>query len=210
MEVIMDGIGSAYPAQVNQFNQLHTTSFGPANYQYAQDKATNATTTIDYAHHEAHDGHSFTAQNFQITGSGAEFNLGINTPNTTTWVHAIEEVNGTGIVEFRIFEGATLSGGTQNVCINRNRNSAISPTSACYSNPTISGASPTSGTLLIKQTYGDATTPSKKAGGGGRGMQELILKSGTTYLFNLRSATDDNRISARLEWYEHADKTKQF
>jgi len=174
------------------------------------DDSTQSLQTIEYEHHEIHGGASFTAQNFQNTASGGEFNLGFTTANGSKWVHAIEEVQGTAITELRIYEGATLSGGTAISHINRNRNSPTTATGICTENPTVSGSSPTSGTLLIAQSFGDATTPSKTFGGETRGIQEFILKSGTTYLFNLRSATNDNIISSKLEWYEHTDKVQQF
>lgn len=174
------------------------------------DDATQTLQSISYAHHEIHGGKSYTQQDFATVDSGGEFNLGFTTENGSKWAHLTFEVLGTGQTEVKIYEGATLSGGTALSPPNRNRNAPDTSVMTITSNPVVSGSSPTSGTKLIAQSFGLDGTPVNTLGGGLRGDVEMILKSGTTYLLSTRSATAGNIITGKLNWYEHTDKVQQF
>ena len=80
-------------------------------------------------------------------------------------------------------------------------------------NPIISGATPTSGTLISSTHVGrTGTNPSRGLVGGGTQRQdEVIFKSGTTYMIEIINAGNNaNIIDYRANWYEHADKIKKF
>ena len=177
------------------------------------DDSTNSLQTIDYAHHEVHDGRHYNCRNFtQLPTSGDRLSFSITTPNGSRWNHFSWEIEGTTQTEIRKWEGATLSGGTAINCYNNNRNSTNTAETIIKLGTVISGAAPTSGTLLDAHSKGlTSATPSKGSLTGGASREdEVILKSGTTYLFEIRTAGVDNIIDYTFKWYEHTDKIKQW
>jgi len=190
-------------------SQIYDGAVGPATI----DKSTHAFNIINYEHHEIHSGDHYFTCNFGNIGSGATLTIGATTAAGSKWSHLLFDWQANNQTEFRIFEGATYSGATVWTAYNNNRNSSnTSIVTDKIINPVISGASPTSGTEIWSQALGlDGATPSKASAGGFsvRG-KEVILKSGTSYLFEFKSAADDNTISYCGEWYEHTEKTQQF
>lgn len=174
------------------------------------DRSTNTIQTIDYAHHEIHAGTHFFLADYSTIGSGigSSIFLGVTTPNTSKWAHLLGWINGMLITEITFYEGATISGGTAVTALNSNRNSSIASDLLLYSQPVISGASPTSGTTIYRSKFGlstggGATTVSM--GGGVSRDDEIILRSGTSYLFQITSATPGNTIDYEFVWYEHTN-----
>ena len=76
----------------------------------------------------------------------------------------------------------------------------------------VSGTTPTSGTLIASHSKGLAGATPSKAGAVGESEREdeWILRSGTTYMWCIKTAGDDNIIDYAGTWYEHTDKTTQF
>jgi hypothetical protein len=183
-------------------------------YNYEIDNATNSFPVISYEHHEIHSGDHYYLSNYLITGSGIGSSLffDVTTPNGSKWIHFVYDISSTLQTENKLWEGATLSGGTVLTVFNNNRNSTNTSSLNIRYRPTISGTAPTSGTLISASSWGTSTvTPSKQGVGGNTSREkEIILKSGTTYLIQVTSANADNLISYGLEWYEHTDKTRQF
>lgn len=97
-------------------------------------------------------------------------------------------------------------GGTPVTPVNRNRNSTNTSLSTVIDGAVISGATPSSGTRLICR----AVPAGKSAGGESADFNELILKSGTEYLFLVESLDAGNELSAQLNWDEHTDLFKQW
>ena len=189
--------------------QIYAGARGPMNL----DTATNALVTITYEHHEIHDGSHYNIRGFSSPlASGARLSFGVAVPAGSKWPHLLFDVEGTTQTEVREYEGATLSGGTLVTAYNNNRNSTNVSSLVIRSNPVISGTSPTSGTLLASHSKGLAgTTPSKASAIGEIDRtDELILKSGTTYLYEIKSVGASNIIDYSATWYEHTDKVKQF
>ena len=179
------------------------------------DKSTYAEIGIDFQHHEVHDGDHFFLRNYSTIGSGIGSSLwfSVNTQNSTTWMHFFYTINGTAVTISKLYEGATLSGGTLITPPNSNRNCANVSILTIRNQPVISGTTPTSGTLISASSFGLATgqgNATNRFGGTTSREQEVILKSGTTYLIEVTSATADNIISYDAEWYEHIDKEKQW
>jgi len=170
------------------------------------DKSTHSTTNIKYEHHEIHRGRSFSLCGSTLLGINDEFVLGVTTNTGSRWIHAVWDTSTKGEANIEIWEGGTLSGGTVLNPVNRNRNAGIASVHTFAENPTISGASPTSGTRMEYIHLGAA----QKVGGLIDRANEWILKSGTSYMFLVRSEVASNHISACLNWYEHTDKTQQF
>jgi hypothetical protein len=96
-----------------------------------------------------------------------------------------------------LYEGSVVTGGTAITAVNKNRNSVITSQSAALSNPTVT----TLGTPILAQIL--IGGQGKKAGGGGIGSSDLILKPLTTYLFRLTNVNGTaHAAEIVLEWYE--------
>ena len=182
--------------------QLYNSEMGPAEL----DCSTLDVVSIAHAHHEIHNGHNYTITGSAEIDANREFNLCVGVPNGSRWPHVIWGANVKTEAIRKIYEGGTYSGGTTVVSMNRNRNAAIDSSLVFTQNAVISGETPTSGTLL---SY--AYLPASKTFGViSRGDEEYILKSGTCYLFVIKSLLNDNSMSAKLDWYEHTDVIQQF
>lgn len=191
--------------------RLWIAQIGDTGNSFAQDKSTNATTTIGYEHHEIHDGGHYNIRGFESLGVGENITFGFQTSAGSQWAHLVFEITGTNQTEIRGWEGATISGGTVVPPINNNRNSTKTCGCIITSNPVVSGTSPTSGTLIESHSQGLTGTPPTKASQNGtadRG-DEWILKSGTTYMWEIK-AVGASIIDYAARWYMHTDKTQQF
>ena len=69
------------------------------------DKSTRAVETIEYEHHEIHDGSSFHAFHADTDVADNErIVLSFKTPSTTKWIHMLGEVTASGEAEFWLYE----------------------------------------------------------------------------------------------------------
>lgn len=168
------------------------------------DAITEALEVIDYEHHEIHSGSHYYICNFEVLDDAASIDLAITTPNTTKWTHMTFDISGTSQTEFRIYETATVTGGTAGTPLNNNRNSANISVVTVVKNPTVTVL----GNLIFAQSSGlAAATPNKAENSGVVSRnREIILKQNTTYIFRITSRQDDNIISYCGEWYEHTNK----
>lgn len=169
-------------------------------------KLTDVTTedevvTIDYAHHEIHEGKHFVASDTVDLGNGAARNYIIISPDSTVEPHVVFNViseSETDIVEYETVTYAAP--GTGIAAINRNRRSSNVATTLIYHTPT----SPvtTSATTIRTIHWGSG----RGVGGDGRGSYEFILKRNTAYMVTVTNATSSNNyISFWVDWYEHDD-----
>jgi hypothetical protein len=188
----------------NNKTQLKTSMYaktGDTTFQVPRlDTITHSLQYVDYAHHEIHSGSSFTVCHTADIGNGANMDVQITTPNTTTWAHLVYEFEGESEFDFNIYEAPTTTGGTTLDIFNRNRNSAATSTLSAVHTPSVSGT----GTRINCFHAGSGKT----IGGGDRGTHEFILKQNTKYLFRItNSTTNNNYMSLKLDWYEHTNKT---
>lgn len=200
-------------AMVTPNAELYVTNYSDGIGPATLDKSTHATNMIDYEHHEIHDGsHYFTRGWTTIGNSGIPLYFSLTTPTGSKWLHLIFSVNADNLIEMKEFEGATISGGTTVNYFNSNRNSTKTSLVNIKSNPVISGAIPTSGTLLATTRFGLAgVNPNQQGIIGEHGRSnELILKSGTTYLWEFKPGGNTVIFNWVANWYEHTDKTQQF
>jgi len=166
------------------------------------DSATHVIKTIEYEHSEIHDGDMFVCSNIVSSlGAGATHTVIINTPDTTKWVHAVFAIDAGNECTIAIYETVTtLTDGTALTAINRNRNSATTPTITAFHTPTnlsLAGA-----TLIYTRRFGETTT-----GESTRGVHEFILKQGTKYAVQItNNATTADNFGYYADWYEHTDK----
>jgi hypothetical protein len=213
--------GTSYISSGNIWVQSGTLAINPGSVitigslkaPYNMDKSTYAFPTIEYVHHEIHDGAHFFIQGFSVVNSGGNVSFETTTQNGSKWVHMLFNVNSTQLTEFNVFEGATLSGATIMTPVNSNRNANITSILTAVFQPVISGTTPTSGTQIFSSRFGvsGGTVGQPLRGEGGqRAENEIILKSGTTYLWEIKSLSPLNLIDYDGNWYEHTDKEKVF
>ena len=176
------------------------------------DGSTLATTTIDYAHHEIHDGSAFIVAVNNSGGSGTKATVSFTTPAGSKWIHMLAEYRSNVEAFYTVGEGATVGAesGANSPCINRNRNYSASKVSillpagsvpATVGNVTLGGTVSDFGTTLQVFHFG-----SGKTGGGGRDNNEWVLKPSTVYAFQVESQAATSEVSLELHWYEHTDK----
>jgi hypothetical protein len=175
---------------------------------------------IDRAHHEIHEGTSFTASYHVTTASTNAHRSGlyIKTPNNGKYCHAVVQFSCSTAATYSICEAPTIAaniGSHANVIYNRYRDNTT--LSGCLDNATSAAANKYT-TLTEAQIAGDGTwatgtvirtapmiagTGPKPAGGSSRDTQEYILKANTKYVFLITNTTADaNSHSILLDWYE--------
>jgi len=189
------------------------------------DTITASKISIDYAHHEIHDGDSFTANYSRTTAATAGHRTGlyIKTPAAGgKLLHLIAQFSSSVAAQYSICETPTLTanvGTHANVIYNRYRDNV--KTSGCFDNAAAPAVNKFT-TLTEVQIAGDvgyaigtvirtaplvAGSSPKPAGGSSRDSQEYILKANTAYIFLITNLTADaNNHEILIDWYEHTNK----
>jgi hypothetical protein len=167
------------------------------------DGPSNATRTIDYAHHEVHDGSAYWAYKTVTLGNGEVSTVGVTTPNTTKWAHLLLKVDLSAAATFDILEDVTsFSGGASFTVLNFNRNSSKTSGLTVITGHTGSDLiTPTGGTTIWTEALGTrgASTSRQNA-------SELILNQNSNYLFRVTNGAASNNTSILLTWYEHTNR----
>ena len=88
------------------------------------DQSTEALITIDYAHHDLHEGSMYHVHTNAAGGSGTKATISFTTPDTTQYFHLIFFYRSIVEALFTMGEGATVtaSSGSDYLARNRNRN----------------------------------------------------------------------------------------
>lgn len=172
------------------------TSYQPVRL----DKATNALVTIDYGHHEAHDGDCFYYHDvISLSGTSGQDYL-LTTPDTTKYAHfglEIDYNDGSGTTE--IFESADRTGTTLQTSFNRERNTGGAATMTIHKST--SGGT-TDGTRIFWKRVGSGKT----SGGTVGTAEERILKRNTKYVLRVyNNAATTNNVTVVIRWYEHTN-----
>ena len=187
------------------------------------DQSSGARVAIDYAHHEIHEGQSFTCSYDQtVTEDDYRTGISFTTSNTARWCHVTVHITTTDESMFYIYEGVTLDldEGADLTVFNRDRNSALRSwidnndafptqgTATSWTEAAIALARLDTGTTLYSETLAVATGPAgKTVGGDSRGTQEFILRQNTKYLFLVQSTdADNNTHHIHVNWYEHQNR----
>jgi hypothetical protein len=158
--------------------------------------------TIDYDHHQVHEGESHVfSYLISSLNSGVSQDFRLNVPTgltpTTRTPHVVFEVISTAETEIYLYEGMTFTagnGGTLQTSYNRNRNSATVPGMKVYLTPTPA----TTGDLI----HIGLTGSGKAAGVEGRSLTEWDFKPNTDYLKRITSRAAGDKIVVRVIWYE--------
>ena len=169
-----------------------------------QDENTRSLLTIDYVHHEIHEGSHFYMQNYTTLGIDGTLYVKILTPDTGADCHFRWSIASSGICESWLDEAATggMANGSNVVPINNNRNSSKSSAMIITSGVTIN----TGYGLRIENDKWGAAGFKTTIGGGSSRDDELLLKRNTVYLRAFKSKAADNIIQFEAAWYEHTSK----
>lgn len=181
------------------------------------DKVTNALITVDYAHHEVHDGSHYTALvSDQLSSIGDHVDIAIAVPGWMPWqsddfdtlYHVLWSVWSSAGFSLSLYEDVTsFSGGTVQTPQNNNR-MVYHPDYSKFGK--VSELDITVGTLT--RTGGSLVMPpryfgSRSGGGAGRSEGEVILKAGSTYIVTLEQTVNTaSAVGIELAWYESRQK----
>ena len=180
------------------------------------DASTNRLVTIEYEHHEVHDGSMFSCHYVQeVTDTDDRTVIAFTTPADKE-IHMVAHVASTAASNFYILEGATgtTTGATDLTVYNRDRNStktslltSIDGTAGKVSYYSLTTDTAITGGTELYNEYIGAGKQGKAAEGASRGEVEWILKKSTVYDFELKAADDNTNVQhVHLDWYEHTNK----
>jgi hypothetical protein len=166
----------------------------------AFDPVSRALITLDFPHHEIHEGDHYEIQEWKdITGAGTDYDIRIVTPDVDTWSHFTMHFQTEDEFSTTLYEGATLSAGTAITPINNNRNSANASGMTITHTPTVTAVGTPIKSWKTGVGTGDQGTTTN-------GRNELILKRNTTYLLRFsRVPSGTGYVDYNLNWYEHAN-----
>lgn len=167
------------------------------------DDSTEAAISIDYVHHEIHEGDHYYIEGHTTMGDGGVLMVKLATNGENKDAHFQWAIASSGILETTLHEDASggMAGGTGVTPLNNNRNS--DNTSLMTITMGVSGAS-INGTLISNAKWG-ASGFKTQIGGGTSRDDELILKQDTVYLRTFTSGAADNIVQFKAGWYEHED-----
>lgn len=180
------------------------------------DASTNKLVTVEYSHHELHDGSSFTCHyNQEVTDTNDRSIVAFTTPADKE-IHMVVHVSSTAASDFFILEGATCTAasGTDLTIFNKDRNStktslltSMDGTAGAASYYTLTTDTGCSGGTELYHEYIGAGRVGSAAAGSSRGTEEWILKKNTVYDIELKALdANTNRQHLELVWYEHQNK----
>lgn len=182
---------------------MGTTKSVQSVWRDAFDGSTHAVLTVDYPHHELHEGNMYSAGTVTDLASGGTVHLMITAPDTTKWVHLLGGVNVEAESTIKWYENPTSpTGGGTITPRNHNRNS--SNTSSAVVVGTVGNLTGTAGDVLL---YQSAVGSGRFEGGSEREANEWILKQNEQYILEIvNNSTGNSLTSANFVWYEHTDK----
>lgn len=166
------------------------------------DVSTGAVNTIDYAHHEVHEGSHYNYKDFYSIIKDTNKSFLLVTPDSSEEAHlvfGVEAVSST--IVYEIFENVTYSSnGTLEPVRNRNRNFANGNLVLLYEDPIMVS----NGTNIVSGVFGAG----KNSGGGGtRDTEEIVLRTNTSYLIIVTEQNiQTTLVNIMFDWYEHTPK----
>ncbi len=173
------------------------------------DASTNTLQTIEYEHHEIHDGSHYFVVGYQELTAGDVLQFTWVMPDTTKWTHWVWDIDCEAETQWYVYEAGVIDSALANSItpLNSNRNSGnASGTIMRFENHAnigdandhvdVSGA-----TLLGSGIAGSG----KKIGGNSSRINELILKQDTIYVMRAVEVSP-GYINFNMQWYEHQDK----
>ena len=153
------------------------------SYERVIDCLVNAFATIDYPHHEIHDGNFFIVDRVNLAlAAAATMSLGATIP-AGTFAHFRHIVSVGGACHVELKEGVGFTGGGAETIYNANRNGPAAAFGA-LSDPTIAA-----GTVILEYVIASGGGP-KAGGGSGSLFDEIITKDNETYSIEVTNQTN--------------------
>lgn len=164
--------------------------------------SSDALVTIDFDHHEIHEGCHFTATVYDAdVDIAAPKYVRVTAPNTATRIHMILFVSGDGGFLFQFYENPTLlAAGAGVTAYNNDRNSGNAATATVFQDTTTQGPN-NDGTLLDASYSGGEK---KRVSGDIGSRDEWILKQDEDYLVKVTADADNTKITVIAKWYEES------
>jgi hypothetical protein len=152
-------------------------------YERVIDCLVNAFVTIDYEHHEIHEGALYMVDHVDLAlAAAATMSLCATIP-ADIFTHFRFVTNAGGACHVELKEGAGFAGGAAEVIYNANRNGPAAPFNA-LSDPVIAG-----GVTILEYTVAAGAGP--RAGGGKGGLfEEIVTQDDETYSIELTNHTN--------------------
>lgn len=154
---------------------------------------------IDHAHYRAHAGLGFTASKL-LEGVSNNGNLDIRFKTGSIDCHMVIELGASGKGKFLIYEGATISDGTEMAVYNSHRDSDRTATATVTHTPTVTSE----GTTVLIEKLIPGSNGGNAVGAIGGTRAEFILKPDTERLFRVtNTAGTAQDLNIVMSWYEN-------
>lgn len=196
IQIVVNELAAAISA--NSGAQLKTTLYDEGGIPARVDDVSESLQSVDFEVHKIHEGDHYFYNDFLTIDSGSSQDYLITTPDTTKWGYFTFNIEGTLSTEISFFEGSDKTGTTLQTVYNNNRNSAN--TAGLTVHKGTSGGT-TDGTDIAVDGFGTSTAGG--SGGDAARNHEMILQQNTKYILRIASNTNGNRLSVKLNWYEH-------
>ena len=171
------------------------------------DGSTRTLQTIEYEHHEIHEGSSYTIIDVVDMANGAVRDIQITVPNTTKLPHIVFSFVNESEVEWWVYEDVTINvAGAVVLMNNNNRNSTNLATTmlAEIDNANIAAANADTVVAAAVEIYHGMSGAGKDSGEHEHN-HEIILKRNEEYTFRF-VANAAGYVSYHIDWYEHTSK----
>jgi hypothetical protein len=204
----MSEIFEREPEYGNSMGRVNLTLYNGTKWREARlDKYTRATTTIDYSHHEIHDGSHFFISDVVSLSINNVYDFEIVTADTKSWMHFIFTIESESQTAWWIYEGVTiLTAGTLTTAFNNDRNST-STANAIFRgtiNSNLAAANGRISTATALKLEQGIIGAGKVAGANSR-EDELILKQNTSYLCR-GVANVAGYLDFKIGFYQHTNR----
>ncbi len=167
------------------------------------DKDTKALSVITHTHEEIHEGSHFYAYKTASITNGQILTLALNLDDALSQFHMFMEFDVAVTCTIDVLEDVTsFAGGVAFTILNNRRDLQSTHLSGatCLTGHTGSDLiTPTGGSEIYAQALGAGN----RAGGALGHDAEILLKTGSKYLFRITNGTTTQGVSIILQWYEH-------
>ncbi len=170
------------------------------------DDITEGVVTIDFPHHEIHEGDSYRADYTDTAMGNTEYiGIAFTTPTATTArMHAFAMFSSKASAHLDIIRSPSISGGTALTAFNRAEFSTNTSAAANIKSYDSTAGDAITGGTIIHDLYAFA---GKQSGNEKRDDEEIVLKPNTVYGYKLIADEASNAGQVLLNWYEHADSS---
>lgn len=177
--------------------------------------------TIEYEHHQVHEGASFERHIDSANGAVAGLNVAFKTLAGFKRAHILFGFSSSDEILFEVIEGATWTqgSGTALDIFNHNRDVGASEiiledknqAGFTASGQIIKDVTGISGGLTFENQYTyNASLGQQFAAETRQAGHEWVLKPDTTYIIRVTKTDDNCKISIDLHWYEHHDTDQTY